>query len=709
MTETINTGGKLKKELGLFDVYAICTGAMFSSGFFLLPGLAAAQTGASVALAYLIAGILMLPAMFSMAELSTAMPRAGGDYYFLDRAMGPLIGTIGGTGTYLALTLKSAFALIGMGAYLALFINVDIRLVAVTLTVVFMLLNIFGAKETTGLQRILIVVLVSVMAVFIGGGVANMFGWVGDSTIVNEPLTPFLSDGFAGLLGTVGFVFVSYAGLTKIASVSEEIQNPGRNIPLGMMISIISTTFIYVVGVLLMTWILPMNEFNESLTPVADAAERTLGFLPGDLGVLFIVAAAMAAFASTGNAGLLAASRYPMAMGRDRLLPRPFAQINPRTSTPVFAIVFTSGLMVFAIIALDESAIAKVASTFQLLIFMLVNVAVIVMRESRIEFYDPVYRTPFYPYMQIGGVLASLLLLSYIGADALALTLVVVSLSAVWYFYYAIRRTVRHGAVFHWFANLGERRYQGLEDEMYMIVREKGLREEDPFDEIIARAPVIDLNESVSPMDIARLATDQFIEKHPEIDRERMADDFIKSMQNNYTLIRAGATIPNLRTSDAKQTEAVIARSRVGVLLNHDSDETTEQVRVHAFFFVISPDTNPGQHLRFLAQLVNHIEIEDFAHIWLKAADEQELKEIMMHNERMLTLCIESGTRTASLVGRTMRDLHFPEGTLIALIRRHNRVLIPRGSTMLHEGDRVTIIGDVDSIQALTRQFTDAS
>ncbi|MEO1290104.1 MAG: APC family permease [Chloroflexota bacterium] len=168
--------GKLKKDLGLFDVYAICTGAMFSSGFFLLPGLAAAQTGSSVALAYFIAGILMLPAMFSMAELSTAMPRAGGDYYFLDRAMGPLVGTLGGTGTYLALTLKSAFALIGMGAYLSIFFDLNIQFVAITLTLVFMFLNIFGAKETTGLQRLLVTVLVSVMAIYIVGGIANVAG-----------------------------------------------------------------------------------------------------------------------------------------------------------------------------------------------------------------------------------------------------------------------------------------------------------------------------------------------------------------------------------------------------------------------------------------------------------------------------------------------------------------------------------------------------
>src|SRR5690606_35742414 len=106
---------RLNKELGLFDIYAISTGAMFSSGFFLLPGLAAAQTGPSVALAYFVAGLFMVPAMFSVSELATAMPRAGGAYYFLERALGPMVGTVGGLGTWLALILKSAFALVGMG------------------------------------------------------------------------------------------------------------------------------------------------------------------------------------------------------------------------------------------------------------------------------------------------------------------------------------------------------------------------------------------------------------------------------------------------------------------------------------------------------------------------------------------------------------------------------------------------------------------
>jgi len=696
------SAGKLKKSLGLFDVYAICTGAMFSSGFFLLPGLAAAQTGPSVALAYLIAGILMLPAMFSMAELSTAMPRAGGDYYFLDRAMGPLVGTIGGTGTYLALTLKSAFALIGMGAYLALFVEVNIQFLAVILTICFMVLNIFGAKETTSLQRILIIVLVLVMSVYIVGGIFSAIGMEISTARATEP---FFLDGIAGLFGTVGFVFVSYAGLTKIASVSEEVKNPGRNIPLGMTLSIISTTIIYVVGIAIMTIVLDPDQFQASLTPVADAASAALGWLPGDIGVLLVVAAAVAAFASTGNAGILAASRYPLAMGRDRLLPKQFSGVSERTNTPIFSIVITSGIMIFAILLLDESTIAKVASTFQLLIFMLVNLAVIVMRESKIEFYDPVFRTPLYPWMQVAGIFASLFLLSYIGATALALTMVVIGLTTLWYFYYAHKKVVRHGAVFHWFANLGENRYEGLETELHEILREKGVREEDPFSEVVTRAQVIDIHEECSLIDATMRVTRLLTQKYPMLDEDEMVVGFIQSMSKNYTMVEHGATIPNLRLSAVDHTEIIIVRSEQGVLLDHDNDSGTGKVRIHALFYTVSPESSSGQHLRIIAQLINHIETDDFAHTWEIAQNEQEIKEILLHDDRVLTLWIAENTRTQSLIGKAMRDLTLPEGTLVALIRRGDAVLFPRGNTTLEIGDRITIIGEPDDIQWLYEEY----
>ena len=136
----------LKKELNLFHVYAIATGTTLSAGFFLLPGLAALEAGPAVPLVYLIAVIPLVPAMFSIIELATAMPRAGGVYYFLDRTMGPMVGTVGGFGTWSALVLKVAFALIGMGAYIKLFFpSVQIVPVAVSIAIVLGVLSLFGS------------------------------------------------------------------------------------------------------------------------------------------------------------------------------------------------------------------------------------------------------------------------------------------------------------------------------------------------------------------------------------------------------------------------------------------------------------------------------------------------------------------------------------------------------------------------------------
>jgi len=199
---------RLEKRLGLLDVYAICTGAMFASGFFLLPGIAAANAGPSVVLAYLLSSILMIPGMFSIAELSSAMPRAAGTYFFIHRSLGPLAGTIGGFGDWLVLTFKSAFALVGMGAYLAIFLDVPIQPLAVALTVAFGALNIFGAKETSRLQIGLVVTLLAIMAFYLTQGFVHMAGLGWESQLQGR-LTPVLPFGAAGLVSTIGLVFIS--------------------------------------------------------------------------------------------------------------------------------------------------------------------------------------------------------------------------------------------------------------------------------------------------------------------------------------------------------------------------------------------------------------------------------------------------------------------------------------------------------------------
>ena len=117
--------GSLKKDLGTLEVFSIAAGAMVSSGLFVLPAIAYAKAGPAVILSYLLAAVIVVPAMFAKAELATAMPKAGGTYFFINRSFGPLFGTFAGLAAWLSLALKSAFALVGIGVFISTFLGAD--------------------------------------------------------------------------------------------------------------------------------------------------------------------------------------------------------------------------------------------------------------------------------------------------------------------------------------------------------------------------------------------------------------------------------------------------------------------------------------------------------------------------------------------------------------------------------------------------------
>lgn len=698
---------RLKKELGLFDVFAVSTGAMFSSGFFLLPGLAAAQSGPSVALAYLIAGILILPAMLSAAELSTALPRSGGTYFFLDRSLGPMAGTIGGLGTYFALTLKTAFALIGIGAYAAFFVELPIKTVAVALTVVFMIINVVGAKETTALQRILVIILLTVLAFFLAQGFYYV-GFEQSAELTRQRNTPFMPFGISGLLSTVGFVFVSYAGLTKVTSIAEEVKNPDRNIPLGMILSLTITSFIYVAGVFVMVSVLDMQDLSSDLRPVATAADQFFAWLPGSWGLILIVAAALAAFASTGNAGLMSASRYPMAMARDRLLP-PFLGRLGRFQTPLNAILITGGLMIGFIVLLDAEGIAKLASAFQLLIFIFLNLAVIVMRESRITSYDPGFRSILYPWIQIFGMLTSAALIFYMGWMAIVFTIGVVLICLLWYRFYAEGKVRRDGAIYHWFSRLGQRRFEGLDTEFRSILKEKGLRGEDPYEEIVARSFVLDLDQPADFETVVREAAACLARRMPCSD-QHIIERIMAGTRVGATPVTRGVALPHFRTELVDQSELVLVRSVHPIFVPGDdpmTDHVEEDKSVRTLFFLVSPESNPRQHLRILAQIAGRVDEDSFIPDWHGAQGEQALKEVLLRNDRSMTVVL-SDTEAADWRNRELRELSLPGTCLIALIQREGEVVYPHGSTRFGDGDRVTVIGEPADISALRDSLKNA-
>jgi amino acid transporter/nucleotide-binding universal stress UspA family protein len=424
---------ELERDLGLFAVIAISIGAMVGSGIFILPGLALKIAGPAVIIAYLLAGVLVLPAALSKAEMATAMPEAGGTYIYIERGMGPLLGTIAGVGTWFALSFKGALALIGGVPYLLYLFDLPVKPVALVLAAVLIGVNLLGAKQTGRLQIGIVVAMLAAMVWFVVGGLPST-----SATYYGG----FFDKGSDGLLAASGLVFVSYAGVTKIASVAEEVENPDRNIPLGILVSLVFTTLLYVLIVVVMVGVTPPDVLSDSGVPMIHAAEATLAW-PG---VVAIIVAAVLALISTANAGILSSSRYPFAMARDQLAPESLTQIHEDWGTPVRAITLTGGVMLFLIAFVPIADIAKLASAFQIIVFALVNGAVVAFREGNVGEYDPSFESPLYPWTQIAGILGGVLLIGYTGTIPLIGAAVITWASVLWYVYYARDEVEREGA-----------------------------------------------------------------------------------------------------------------------------------------------------------------------------------------------------------------------------------------------------------------------
>ncbi|MEM9836333.1 MAG: amino acid permease [Bacteroidota bacterium] len=425
---------KLERRLSLASVVAISIGGMLGSGIFVLPGLAAAKTGPSVWLAYLIAGICVLPAALSKAELATAMPTSGGTYIYIERTFGPLMGTISGLGLWLSLLLKSSFALVGFGAYLRVLADIPIMYASLFFLALIILINITGVKKVGQVQLFIVSFSLIGLAILLGLGMIDF-----------NParLTPLFKKGTGGLITATAFVFVSYAGVTKVAAIAEEVRNPDKNLPIAMMLALGLVTAIYSLGALMLVAHIPLEDLSTDIRPIYTLADtiggKTMGIIAAVLGVVTL--------SSMANSGVLAASRFPFAMGRDKLLPAFFQQINPKYLTPAKAIIVTGVIMAAVIVLLDVEKIAKLASAFKVTMFLTVNLCLIVLRETAVGWYKPRYRSPLYPWIQIFGVLTGIVLLAYLGSFAMFGLLLIICIGSLTYFGYSRKRVSRRGVL----------------------------------------------------------------------------------------------------------------------------------------------------------------------------------------------------------------------------------------------------------------------
>ena len=407
----------LKRTTGLAGVVIISLSAMLP-GIFVTPTFAAEIMGPGIWLAYLLAASVVLPGALSKSELSSGMPSSGGSYVYLERTYGPLIGTISGLGLWASFLLKSAFALIGFSAYLiavTTYFDVEISIMVLSMSalVLITVVNIFGVSKVKAIQAPIVMATVGLL-VFIC--LAALFV---DDFDAKRPLTHAFDNGVWSIAEAAAFVFVAYAGVTKVAAIGGEVKNPEKNLPAGIMLSLLIATVLYTAIAYLMMAAIPgewwMQDGKVVENPIFVFAEKVAGTEFG----IFAAILSVLTMISMALAGILASSRFLFAMSRDNLLPQALEEVNVRFETPHWPILVTGVAMGLAILFVPLKDVVKLASGFKIMIFIMINSCVIILRRTSKEHgWDPSYKAPWYPYIHLWGIIAGGILIAFIGSKA---------------------------------------------------------------------------------------------------------------------------------------------------------------------------------------------------------------------------------------------------------------------------------------------------
>jgi hypothetical protein len=295
-------------------------------------------------------------------------------------------------------------------------------------------INLRGIKESGVVQATLVSVVFVVLLAFVGGGATFV-----DSSFYH----PFIPQGIGGLLATTALVFVSYAGVTKVASLAEEVANPARTLPVAIVSSLLVMMFVYPAVTYVMVGVTPAETLSGDLTPLATASSHVFdGWVVSVIEVVGVLA-----LASMANAGLLASSRYPFAMARRRLAPSILSRVGKRSGAPGLSIALTGAVLLGLVAFLPVVEVAKLASAFQALVLALICMAHVAFRSSKLWWYRPKFRAPGYPVLDIAGAAACLLLITQLGVEAIVGAGAIIVGGLVWYQAYGRSRALKESAL----------------------------------------------------------------------------------------------------------------------------------------------------------------------------------------------------------------------------------------------------------------------
>jgi amino acid transporter len=336
----------------------------------------------------------------------------------------------------------TAFYLVGLGYYaldalaeIGIVVGASSGLIVSALAVLFgvgfTVLNVTGTENAAKLQNGIVALLLSMLTVFLAFGLLEALGFVDAGTPPGEAANVWE---VVPIMSVAALVFTSYLGFAQVATVAGEMQNPGRNLPLAMVGSVLIVTIMYVLTIFVATSVFTQDALEAAgETAMVDVGRQLLG----TSGALVIIAGGLLATMSSANASILSTSRAIYGVSKDALLPREASRINLKYGTPHVALGMAGGPVIVLAATRQVQLLAEVASFLHLIMYGLMCVALLAIRRNEPEWYDPDFRIPGGPTIPTVGALASFGLIAFMDPRSIAVGIVVLVATAGWYFYYA--------------------------------------------------------------------------------------------------------------------------------------------------------------------------------------------------------------------------------------------------------------------------------
>jgi mannitol/fructose-specific phosphotransferase system IIA component (Ntr-type) len=439
-----------------------------------------------------------------------------------------------------------------------------------------------------------------------------------------DRFSPFVPKGLSSIFFTTGFVFVSYTGLLKIASVAEEIKNPTRDIPLGMIISLLVVSVLYTFMVFVTVGVLEPDSLSHSLTPISDGAS----VFWGQPGKIALGIAAILAFLSTANAGIMTAARSLLPLSRDGLLPGFFGRVNNKFGTPHNALMATGAFIVFSLF-LKLDILVEAASVVFILTNLLACTSLVILRESHLHNYQPKFRTPLYPWLQIAGIVGFVFLIIEMGYEALTISgILIVSAVFVYWFYGRIRAS-REYALLHLIERITAKELttHSLESELREIIRERDDIAKDRFDHIVEKCLALDITEHLSLEDFFTRCAEA-MSKRLSLNSQKLFDLLIKREKETSTALTGQIAIPHIVIEGEKIFDVMLVRCLKGIEFSENYPNVT------AVFVLAGTKNERNFHLRAISAIAQIVQDPTFDKKWITAKNEHALRDIVLLGTR---------------------------------------------------------------------------